>query len=186
MGSYDSAIDLAARAMRNSSKGRQLQSLLRESMYTWRRQASFAEVRRHVSALPGIERQFRLEVGNINTGRYEVVWIVETSKEVTVFSNAYPARKLSRAKARRTDWDGLLQDLSALREATTCASALEVSDGSAYFGSFAVGSNLKKFAVYGIVTLPRSTNSERLYSQLSPCSEIILKTYELAQSALSQ
>jgi hypothetical protein len=179
---YHSAIISAGDAMRDKVKAKYLRNILRESMYAWPKRQGFAEVRRQVSALAGIKSQFRLEIGNINSGSYEVVWVVETNAEISVFSNVFSPLHVVHAATSRSKWEYLLLELSKLKRANACKSAVEVSDGSSYFGTFASGSRVESFAVYGAITFPRATTSDRLRVQLFPCSEIILRAYELAQS----
>ncbi|HTG33120.1 MAG TPA: hypothetical protein VLB76_09330 [Thermoanaerobaculia bacterium] len=182
--SYDRAIKDAAKTTSNQADARRLRQFLEESMSTWNSRSDFVDVRRKISTLKGIKRQFRLEIGNINSGGYHVVWFVETDRGIAVFSNMSSRRQVLRGSLQQSEWIELLNKISELKKDVRCKSDLGVSDGSSYFGILASNSSVKSFAVYGAIPFPRTSTAEDLYFRLSPCSEIVLKAYALAQTAI--
>jgi hypothetical protein len=140
-------------------------------------------VRSEVAALRDVRRQFRLEIGNVNSGGYGVLWIIETRSGVVAFSNVFSARRLTSKKIPRAEWLRFLRALGEKDQTGSCRSDLSVDDGSAYFGTIALGQGVQKFAVYGFVPFPPTPAAKNLYLHLSPCSEIILAAYSLMRSA---
>lgn len=150
-------------------------------MYSWRDKSVYAEVRKRVAGISGIRSQGRIETGNINSVRYNVIWFIELEARVLALSNAFSPGQVMEGEICHEEWDKLRTGFSGLRSDRACKSAIGVSDGSAYFGEFSSGQEKRAFAVYGAVPFPRVPSAEGLYLQLSPCSEIVLKAYELAR-----
>jgi hypothetical protein len=178
--SYDAAIDQAVRAL-GCTKQEKEETLRRElvgSQKPWPERESYARVREMVAELPEARRQFRLEIGNVNMGVYQVVWVVETEKEVVAFSNVFSGREMQRVHVPPARWEKLLDLLTASREKVAgCRSDLSYSDGTTFFGTISVDGPPRQFAFYGGVTFPGEPAETAATSP--PCGEIVYAAYEL-------
>jgi hypothetical protein len=150
----------------------------------WKKNPAFAEARATAARLPRVGRQIKIEAGNVNAGSYSIMWFVETEGKVLVLTNAFSPKTLRRGEVSRADWDKLVSEFSALKIGDVCGSAIGVSDGTGYFGTFLSPGKVRTFAVYGAVPFPRIPG-DMLYHQLAPCSEIILKAREIAESVIA-
>ncbi|HTG32905.1 MAG TPA: hypothetical protein VLB76_08215 [Thermoanaerobaculia bacterium] len=181
--SYDATVEHAVKFLGQSEKRNYLHEIFLESIHAWGKQSSYAQVRGKVKEFRDVRRQFRLEIGNVNAGGYGVIWVIETKSKVVAFSNVFSMRHLTSPKITQAEWRQFLRVIGEKNQVAGCKSDLSVDDGSAYFGTIALGQEVKKFAVYGFVPFPPTPTAQNLYLHLSPCSEIILAAYSLVRSA---
>jgi hypothetical protein len=180
--SYDAAIDQAVRALGCAERQATLRRELVHSQTPWAKRESYAKVRELVAELPEPRRQFRLEIGNVNVGVYQVVWVVETEEEVMAFSNVFSGREIQRVRVPPAQWAKLLDLLTASQEKVAgCRSDLSFDDGSGYFGTISVDGSTRQFAFYGNVSYPEEPTE--VQGMAPPCGEIVYAAYELVWPA---
>jgi hypothetical protein len=183
--SYDAAIDQALRVLGCAKEEAGLRRELIESQKPWPDRESYAKVRELVAELPEARRQLRLEIGNVNMGVYQIVWVVETEEEVVAFSNVFSGREMQRVQVPPAQWAKLLDLLTTSQEKVAgCRSDLSFSDGSTYFGTISVDGSPQQFAFYGGVVFPAEPAEIKATSP--PCGEIVYAAYELVWPARPQ
>ena len=181
--SYAMAIDSAVESLESQEQRSSLRSLLETSTSFWIAKPSYAEVRSRISDLGIVQRQLRLEIGNVNSEIYRVIWVAETTREeIIAYSNVFSAGKLERRVVQRAAWEGLISMWQAERmKLKRCQSDMRVDDGSSYFARLTIAGSTEEFAFYGYVPSPVYPEDSGLIEATAPCGKLVSAVYALVR-----
>ena len=84
-GSYAAAIKAARLNSSDKVDAGYVEMHLRGAMFNWTNKPSYKDIRRLTSAVAAKKDQVRLEIGNEGSGRYRVIWVINTKQGAEVY-----------------------------------------------------------------------------------------------------